>query len=247
MDPMLARSIYEEIEYLTRGDGVLFARFAVIADRVEAARDRLLASEARRIRCTRAKVSAVIGRLVDAGWMALARKTCRQAVFVVASPSWIEGADEPRPMATSDPRPPFPPPAAAARAAAQQEPLRNSTTRSPSGEPSVFKSENGSSLNSRGHAKGFAPQEQGARVLATRIVRDRAPKLACKGSSNAVGSWWRYIVAGLRHVRPSEQPVEAARYAAAIDALVARRGVASLSGVAVGRVWPSGPITPLSA
>lgn len=91
--PAIALSVYDQVEWLTRTEGVLFARFARIGELTEAARARL--SGTRIVRVTVAKVAAVVRRLVAAGWLAEHRKTARQAVFVVATAGAAAGAVEP--------------------------------------------------------------------------------------------------------------------------------------------------------
>jgi hypothetical protein len=220
MDPLMARSIYDEIVWLTDGGGVLFARQQTICDRVAAARARLRWGK-RAGRCTIGKVAAVICHLTLAGWLVRVRKTCRQAVWKVGH----AGAET--------------------RSAGAIDLLTENYSSRAEALQGVIKSEKISSLSTR--ETGRSLQEQQARTLATRVVREHQALLSCKNVQNGAGAWWKFLVTRLMWLRPTEQATEAARYAEAIDRLAAKRGRAWLSSDAVARVWPSGPITPLCA
>lgn len=210
IDPLLARSVWDEVEYLTRASGVLHVTMTALADRVNAARARLPGGTGRAGLATRTKVAAVVRRMVAAGWLVEVRKTCRMAVFAVAQPG----------------------PVATAGATAQQSYPR-STPSSPSESKSRLQSENNSSLGTR-----LADRE--ALRAADQVLAEHLARLRCKGTSGpgAVGAWRRYLVARLRWFSGPELSDEVARYRQALRALSDRHETVWLSEATVLRHLP---------
>lgn len=205
LDQLLARSIYDEIVWLTAETGVLHLTFAKLADRVNAARARLRRPARATGRVTIAKVSAVIRRMVAAGWLTQVRKTARQAVFGVAravARGGSRGGTKELPVNYQDP------PTFGGKARSK---VPDATW--PSGGDEQL---------------GDEHLLASARSLASGIVDARAGQLRCRGTRKGSGAWWLWLVARLRWFDPEQQQRLAGVYAERIDRLIARRGVAWL-------------------